>query len=89
VAAKLAAWVNYICPVEGAREEMEKIDPDLVENPLIFPDEETLAKTMSFMALNEAQITQYEGEFAMSQVADPARRTRGAGRRPTRLALRS
>ena len=27
VAAKLAAWVNYICPVEGAREEMEKIDP--------------------------------------------------------------
>ncbi|HEX5088648.1 MAG TPA: spermidine/putrescine ABC transporter substrate-binding protein [Nocardioides sp.] len=64
VAAKLAAWVNYICPVEGAREEMEKIDPDLVENPLIFPDEETLAKTMSFMALDEKQITQYEGDFA-------------------------
>ena len=64
VAAKLAAWVNYICPVEGAREEMEKIDPDLVENPLIFPDEETLSKTMSFMALDEAQITQYEGEFS-------------------------
>jgi len=64
VAAKLAAWVNYICPVEGAQQEMEKIDPDLVENPLIFPDEETLAKTMSFMALDEQQITQYEGEFA-------------------------
>jgi spermidine/putrescine transport system substrate-binding protein len=64
VAAKLAAWVNYICPVVGAREEMEKIDPDLVDNPLIFPDEETLAKTMSFMALDEQQITQYEGEFA-------------------------
>ncbi len=27
VAAKLAAWVNYICPVQGAKEEMEKIDP--------------------------------------------------------------
>ena len=39
VAAKLAAWVNYICPVEGAREEMEKIDPSLVDNPLIFPDD--------------------------------------------------
>jgi spermidine/putrescine transport system substrate-binding protein len=64
VAAKLAAWVNYICPVQGAREEMEKIDPDLVDNPLIFPDDEMLAQTMSFMALNEAQITQYEGEFA-------------------------
>jgi spermidine/putrescine transport system substrate-binding protein len=64
VAAKLAAWVNYICPVEGARQEMEKIDPDLVDNPLIFPDDDTLSKTMSFMALNEEQITQYEGEFA-------------------------
>ena len=64
VAAKLAAWVNYICPVQGAREEMESIDPSLVDNPLIFPDDEMLAKTMSFMALDEAQITQYEGDFA-------------------------
>ncbi len=46
VAAKLAAWVNYICPVEGAREEMEKIDPSLVDNKLIFPDEETLAEDL-------------------------------------------
>ena len=51
VAAKLAAWVNYICPVEGAREEMEKIDPSLVDNQLIFPDEDTLSKTFDFMAL--------------------------------------
>lgn len=64
VAAKLAAWVNYICPVKGAREEMEKIDPDLVENPLIFPDDELLANAMDFMPLTESQITQYEGEFA-------------------------
>jgi spermidine/putrescine transport system substrate-binding protein len=64
VAAKLAAWVNYICPVQGAQEEMEKIDPTLVDNPLIFPDAATLAVTMDFMALKEAQITQYEGEFA-------------------------
>ena len=64
VAAKLAAWVNYICPVQGAREEMEKIDPSLVDNQLIFPDDETLAVTMDFMALDEAKITQYEGEFA-------------------------
>jgi spermidine/putrescine transport system substrate-binding protein len=64
VAAKLASWVNYICPVEGAREEMEKINPDLVDSPLIFPDEETLSKTMAFMALDAKQITQYEGEFA-------------------------
>jgi len=64
VAAKLASWVNYICPVEGAQAEMEKINPDLVDSPLIFPDAETLSKTMAFMALNGDQITQYEGEFA-------------------------
>ena len=63
-AAKLAAWVNYICPVKGAQEEMEKIDPSLVDNQLIFPDAETLSKTMDFMPLTEAQITQYEGDFA-------------------------
>jgi spermidine/putrescine transport system substrate-binding protein len=64
VAAKLASWVNYICPVQGAQQEMEKIDPDLVDNPLIFPDDEMLAQTMSFMALDEQQTTRYEGEFA-------------------------
>ncbi len=64
VAAKLAAWVNYICPVEGAREEMEKIDPSLVDNQLIFPDEDTLSKTFDFMALSENQITQYEGDWS-------------------------
>ena len=50
VAAKLAAWVNYICPVQGAREEMELIDPDLVDNPLIFPDDATLAQVSGFDA---------------------------------------
>ena len=64
VAAKLDAWVNYICPVNGAREEMEKIDPSLVDNPLIFPDDTMLAQTMSFMALDESQISKYEGDFA-------------------------
>ncbi len=64
VAAKLAAWVNYICPVEGAREEMEKIDPSLVDNQLIFPDEETLSQTFDFMALDENQIKQYEGDWS-------------------------
>ncbi|WP_432478996.1 polyamine ABC transporter substrate-binding protein [Nocardioides sp. GXQ0305] len=64
VAAKLAAWVNYICPVEGAREEMEKIDPSLVDNTLIFPDEEILADTFDFMPLDDAQTTQYEGDWS-------------------------
>ena len=64
VAAKLAAWVNYICPVVGAREEMEKIDPELMENKLIFPDEEDLKDTFDFMVLDEQQSRQYEGEWS-------------------------
>ena len=63
-AAKLAAWVNYICPVEGAQEEMEKIDPSLVDNKLIFPDEETLSVTFDFMPLNSEQQTEYEGDWS-------------------------
>ena len=63
VAATLAAWVNYICPVQGAKEAMEKIDPELVDSPLIFPDETTLSKAVSFMALDETKAKQYEADF--------------------------
>jgi spermidine/putrescine transport system substrate-binding protein len=44
VAAKIAAYVNYVTPVKGAKEAAAKIDPELAENPLIFPDEATLSK---------------------------------------------
>lgn len=64
VAAKLAAWVNYICPVEGAQKEMEKIDKSLVENPLIFPTEDDLKDTFAFMALTEKQNTEYERDWS-------------------------
>ncbi|MEH0931820.1 polyamine ABC transporter substrate-binding protein [Micromonospora sp. CPCC 205558] len=63
VAAKLAAYVNYICPVKGAQAEMEKIDPELAANPLIFPDEALLSKSKVFMALDEKQEREYEGKF--------------------------
>jgi spermidine/putrescine transport system substrate-binding protein len=63
VAATLAAWVNYICPVQGAKQAMEKVDPELVDNPLIFPDESVLSKASGFMALDEAKSKQYESDF--------------------------
>ena len=44
VAAELAAWVNYVCPVVGAQAEMEKIDPELAESPWIFPTTEFIAE---------------------------------------------
>ncbi|MDP2772009.1 MAG: spermidine/putrescine ABC transporter substrate-binding protein [Nocardioides sp.] len=64
VAATLAAWVNYICPVEGAQEAMEKIDPSLVDNPLIFPDEEFLSNAIGFMGLDDKTRQQYDKDFA-------------------------
>lgn len=63
VAATLAAWVNYICPVQGAQEEMEKIDSSLVENDLIFPSAEFLAKTFLFQSLDETTSRRYSTDF--------------------------
>jgi spermidine/putrescine transport system substrate-binding protein len=63
VAAELAAYVNYICPVLGAQDEMVGIDPDLAENELIFPSESTLSGAQVFMALNEAQERIFEQKF--------------------------
>jgi spermidine/putrescine transport system substrate-binding protein len=64
VAARLAAWVNYICPVDGAREAMEKVDSSLVDNELIFPSEEFLSSAWAFMELDEKVRQQYEQDFA-------------------------
>jgi spermidine/putrescine transport system substrate-binding protein len=64
IAAEVAAWVNYICPVEGAREAMEGIDPSLADNPLIFPDEEFLANAYDFMGLDTKTEQQYQQMFA-------------------------
>jgi spermidine/putrescine transport system substrate-binding protein len=63
VAAEVAAYVNYICPVEGAYEEMLNIDPELAENQLIFPDEDTLSRARVFRALTPEEETRYNTEF--------------------------
>jgi spermidine/putrescine transport system substrate-binding protein len=64
VAATLAAWVWYICPVDGAREEMEKIDASLVDNNLIFPSDDFLSNTYDFMSLDETTRQGYEKDFS-------------------------
>ena len=80
VAATLAAWVNYICPVEGAREAMEKIDPSLVDAPLIFPDEEFLSQTFSFMAIDDDDRQAVRHRLLPGDRAD-GRRATGSGSR--------
>ncbi|MDM4763483.1 spermidine/putrescine ABC transporter substrate-binding protein [Galbitalea sp. SE-J8] len=63
VAAEVAAWVNYITPVVGAKEAMESIDPDLAENQLIFPSDETLATVKRFRTLTSAEEQQFGAAF--------------------------
>jgi spermidine/putrescine transport system substrate-binding protein len=63
VAATVAAYVNYICPVEGAKAEMEKIDKSLVDSPLIFPTAADLAKVKVFRSLTPDEETTFSTEF--------------------------
>jgi spermidine/putrescine transport system substrate-binding protein len=63
VAAEVAAWVNFITPVVGAKEAAIAIDPELAENQLIFPNEETLSNAFVFRALDGAEEQRYQAEF--------------------------
>ncbi len=63
VAAEVAAWVNYITPVVGAREAMQAIDPSLADNQLIFPDEKTLSNTKVFRTLTGAEESKFGAAF--------------------------
>ncbi len=64
VAAKLADWNYYICPVEGAQEEMLKLDRPAAKSPLIFPTDSMLKDTWGFMALNDQQEIAYERDWS-------------------------
>jgi spermidine/putrescine transport system substrate-binding protein len=63
-AAQIAAWVQYVSPVDGVREELEKIDPELANSPLLFPDDETLSRTYSFANLSEDVEAEYDAAFS-------------------------
>jgi len=63
VAAQLTAYVQYICPVKGTQQAMEKVDKTLVDNPLIFPDAAFLSKTHLFMGVEEATEKKYASAF--------------------------
>ena len=63
IAAEVAAYVNYVCPVKGAQEEMEKIDPELASSPYIFPDDATSKKLGVFRSLTPAEETTWGEAF--------------------------
>ena len=53
--ALIAAYVQYIAPVQGTQEAIAEIDETLEDNPLIFPDEETLTRAHVFKPLDEEE----------------------------------
>lgn len=69
VAARLAAWVQYVCPVQGAQEAMADIDPSLVDDPWIFPTPELLATVQEFMSLTPELRDQYTRSFLKAVAA--------------------
>ncbi len=64
IAAQIAAYINYVTPVKGAKEELAKTNPELANNPLIFPDDDTLSQVKQFDSValdNEEYITLWQG----------------------------
>ncbi len=63
VAAEVAAYGNYVTPVQGAQAEMEKIDPELAKSEYIFPTEKTMARLNVFKALSPAEEASWTEAF--------------------------
>ncbi|HYN32065.1 MAG TPA: spermidine/putrescine ABC transporter substrate-binding protein [Ilumatobacteraceae bacterium] len=63
-AAQITAYVGYVSPVDGVRDEVLKLDPTLAEDTLIFPDDATLAQTQTFAQLSEDVEAEYDAAFS-------------------------
>ena len=56
-------WVNYICPVDGAKEALLAKDPSIAKNPLIFPPQSTLDNVHVFKALTPQEDLEFNQAF--------------------------
>jgi len=64
IAARLADYVNYLTPVDGAAAALAKIDPEAARNPLIVADKEMAEKGHAFRSLSETEEATYQAAFA-------------------------
>jgi spermidine/putrescine transport system substrate-binding protein len=64
VAARITAYVGSISPVEGIQDLVAERDPELAENPLVFPDDETQARLSGYPDLSPADERQMNERFA-------------------------
>ena len=60
IAAQITAYVNYVPPVKGAKEVLERSDPEILENPLVFPD---LAQAHNFKTFPPEEETEIDTAF--------------------------
>ena len=63
VAAQVAEYVNYVCPVVGAKEILAAKDPELAKNTSIFPDEALLKNVHVFRSLTPEEETDFTSQF--------------------------
>jgi spermidine/putrescine transport system substrate-binding protein len=63
--AQIAEWVNYVSPVKGVKEVLEKKDPDLANNELIFPSDEFVENCWNQTSPpgDQAQVKEVEEAF--------------------------
>ncbi len=64
VAALVTAYVNYICPVKGTAEILKADNPEIANNPLIFPPADVQAKLHIFGGLSEEDESYFNPQFA-------------------------
>ncbi len=64
VMAQVEAWVNYIPPVQGTKEALAEIDPELADNPLIVPTPEVLSRSKVFKGLTAEEEIKYNRAFS-------------------------
>jgi spermidine/putrescine transport system substrate-binding protein len=60
IQAAITAWVNYVPPVKGAREIIRESDPEVADNPLIFPD---LSKAHDFKTFSPEEEREIDEAF--------------------------
>jgi spermidine/putrescine transport system substrate-binding protein len=63
VQAPIAAYINYICPVNGVKEVIAETDEALAENQLIFPDTAFLENTHIFRGLKPDEERELDDAF--------------------------
>jgi spermidine/putrescine transport system substrate-binding protein len=56
IAAKIAAYVNYVPPVKGTKEVLAKSDPEIASSPLLFPDLSNAHNFKTFSPADEREI---------------------------------